>query len=191
MKSIFSKSFCVILLSVTCFAAQAWELDAQQSKISFVTIKKANIGEAHTFNEVAGGISEGQASVVVQSASVDTLVDIRNERLRKFVFESAKFPTIEVTADVKQVLKGLQVGEAKPASVNAHLSLHGVSKEIVLDVQVGMLSDSRIMVTTTKPVMIRAVDYSLLGGVEKLSSLMNGLLIAQTVPVSFSLIFSK
>ena len=47
------------------------------------------------------------------------------------------------------------------------------------------------MVSATEPVMLEASDYDLGGGIGKLTSLAELMLIPTTVPVSFNLVFSE
>ena len=69
--------------------------------------------------------------------------------------------------------------------------MHGVSKDIKLVARISKLSKTRLLVSSSQPVLIRAKDYNMLEGVVKLSSLVNNLAIAETVPVSFSLAFES
>ncbi len=77
-----------LLLSALCFSASQvyadWQLEADQSHIHFVSIKKAQVGEVHTFKQLSGSIDEsGKAAITIQLDSVETQVPIRNERMRE------------------------------------------------------------------------------------------------------------
>jgi len=190
------KSFLLLASMMLCLNASAeqdtgWQLDTANSSISFISIKKGNIAESHTFNEFKGKIDKGVASIVIQTSSVDTKVDIRNQRMREFLFETGVFPEISVNAEIESALAIMTAGQTKLISLAANLNMHGVSKEISLITRVNKLSDTRIAVSSAQPVLVRAKDYGMLDGVIKLSSLVNNLAIAETVPVSFSLVFES
>ena len=84
-----------------------------------------------------------------------------------------------------------KTNETTPLSLTAELDLHGYKKEITLLVDVIKLSDSSLVVNSTKPVFIKANDFSLVKGIEKLRSLAGLPSISTTVPVSFSLRLNK
>ena len=170
---------------------QSWQLDSSNSSVSFVSIKKGNIAETHTFSEFDGQVNSGVASVTIQTESVESNVDIRNQRMRKFLFETGLFPDILISANVEAALNNVEVGQSKILSLPANLSMHGVSKELSLVARISKLSNNRILVSSSQAVLIRAKDYNMLEGVLKLSSLVNNLAIAETVPVSFSLVFES
>lgn len=183
-----SALFSSILFSIS---AQAWTLDAENSVVSFVSIKKGNIGESHTFSDVAGQIKEATASVTIKPDSVDSRVPIRNERMREFLFETGIYPTIDISADVSEILSKLTPGMSKLVSMPIQVTMHGVSKELTLEARISMLSDSSVVVNSSQPVIVRAADYNMVEGITKLASLVNNLAIAESVPVSFSLSFQK
>ncbi|MFT6407418.1 MAG: polyisoprenoid-binding protein YceI [Arenicella sp.] len=171
-------------------AATQWALDSANSRVNFISIKKGNIGESHIFTDVSGTINGGTASIVIKPDSVDTRVPIRNQRMRDFLFETGIYPSIEVGADVNSLLSQLEVGSSLIASVPASLSMHGVSKDLDLQLRINKLSPSSLIVSSTQPVLIRAADYNMIDGIAKLSTLVNNLAIAESVPVSFSLQFT-
>lgn len=169
----------------------AWTLDTEQSSVNFVTIKKTNLAETHQFTDFSGEIKKGKASVTIKADSIDSRVPIRNERMREFLFETGAYPLIQVNSDVTEVLSGLTLGDSKTVSTSATLSMHGVTKEITLELRVNSLSESTMSVSSTEPVLVHAAHYEMVEGIQKLSSLVNGLHIAETVPVYFSLVFQK
>lgn len=168
---------------------QNWQLNPSNSSVSFISIKKSNIAETHTFAQFDGKVDGGTATVTIKTESIESNVDIRNQRMREFLFETGLFPEITIKANVEAALAELEVGQSQLISLPANLSMHGVSKDIDLAVRVSKLSKTRLLVSSSQPVLIRAKDYNMLEGVVKLSSLVNNLAIAETVPVSFSLAF--
>ena len=72
-------------------AAQAqWSLDNDSSTLSFVTVKADHVGEVHTFDHLTGTIEDDGAVVItIELASVNTMIDIRNERMQAMLFEKS------------------------------------------------------------------------------------------------------
>lgn len=168
-----------------------WMFESENSSVSFVTIKKGNIAESHIFTDISGTINSETATIIIKPNSVDTLVPIRNERMREFLFETKIYPTIQITANVNNILNNLTLGTSQSVSIPATLSMHGVTKSLSLDVRLSALNESQLIVSSTKSVLIRAADYNMLDGITKLSSLVNNLPIAESIPVNFSLSFTK
>jgi polyisoprenoid-binding protein YceI len=168
-----------------------WALDSENSMVNFVTIKKGNIAETHRFTEVSGHIIDDKALITIQPDSVDSRVPIRNERMREFLFETGLYPTIEVSANTKQLIRELNSGTSALVTIPAKLSMHGVIEELNLEVRLSRLDLNTLIVASTQPVLVRAANYNMVAGITKLSSLVNNLPIAETVPVNFSLVFTS
>ncbi len=181
----------LLCISASAKHHQNWRLDSPNSSVSFISIKKGNIAETHTFSEFEGVINKGTASVTIKTKSIESNVEIRNKRMRELLFETGLFPDITIKADVDTTLSNLEIGQSEIISVAANLNMHGVSKELTLVLRLSKLSKSRFVVSSSQPVLIRAKDYNMLDGILKLSSLVNNLTIAETVPVSFSLVFES
>ncbi len=171
--------------------ANAWVVVSDESHLSFVSIKKNNIGESHTISEVSGQIVDGEATVTLNPNSVESRVPIRNDRMREFLFETNLYPSIVIKAQVNEILEKLKIGTSIVADLEATLNMHGQSLPVLLNVRVGKLTDKKVTVSSVMPVLIRAADFKMVEGIQKLSSLVNGLQIAESIPVSFSLVFSK
>jgi len=168
-----------------------WTLDVDKSRVNFITIKKGNIAESHVFDDVMGHVSDGKARITIKPDSIDSRVPIRNERMREFLFETGTYPTIEISADVDDAISKLEIGDSVLRTIPASLSLHGVTKELNLEVRISKLNDDIMVVASTEPVLVRAANFNMVEGIIKLSSLVNNLAIAETVPVNFSLELRK
>ncbi len=191
------KAHLIAILSLACllspvFAnAGTWSLDPKASAISFVSVKKSDIAEAHSFDSFSGVIAEsGTATVTIDTNSVKTGVEIRDERMIEFLFESVKFPNITITSDTFPLEK-LEIGSTQIERIAATLSLHGIEQEIMMDVILHSVSDSKIAVSTIRPIIVKAKDFGLAEGISKLSSLVGDISIGKSVPVSFSLTFVR
>ncbi|MEE9325663.1 MAG: YceI family protein [Cocleimonas sp.] len=164
------------------------KLDNALSALSFVSIKKGTVGEAHSINNLSGSISpEGNISVVLDLSSVDTKIDIRNDRMKKHLFETSANPTATITAKVgnKISVAGVSIVEGE-VSIN----LHGTTKTVPVSVAV-INTGSQVVISSTKPIIIKADDYGMAEGVAMLQKLAKLPSIATAVPVNFVLTFSK
>lgn len=172
-------------------ASHAWTLNKSQSQLNFVSIKKNMIGEIHSLNDINGEIQNGKASIIINPESVESNVPIRNDRMREFLFNTKLYPSINVMADVQDVFIKLNPGTSTLATIPAQVSLHGQSQTLELVVRASMVNTTQLAVTTVKPVLVRADSFDLVTGIQKLSSLVNDIPIAESVPVTFSLVFEK
>ncbi len=172
-------------------AAAGWTLDGKASSLHFVSVKKGTVGEVHRFRELAGTIGDdGQAKVEIVLDSVDTRVPIRDERMRKMLFETEKYPRAVATATIDPaLLKGLKPGRHARHAIALKLELHGRSKEYAVPVTLVGLENGAVLVAATRPVIVNAATFGLEPGVEALRKVVNLPSIAQAVPVTFELVF--
>jgi len=200
MKILFKKhiviffTFIISQLSTTSFAAghgEKWNLVPEQSSVNFVSVKKSTVGEVHSFKKLSGVIDHNKAKINIDVTSVDMLIPIRSERAIKYLFEAAKFSSIDVESDVSSAMTSVKKGETTFMDIPASLTLHGINKNILLSVSVTRNGKNTITVTSAKPIIINAVDYKMDAGITKLSSLVGDIPIAQSVPVNFVLTFNK
>ncbi len=183
--------FFVTAKSPLLMAAEQWQLDSQHSSIHFVSIKKSSIAEIHTFNKLSGNLSQkGNAEISIDLASVDTAIEIRNERMKEHLFDIKQFPkgVIKAKFDENLITK-LPVGQLKKASQTLTLGLHGKTIELKGDFVISKLSDKQVRITTVRPIVINAGDFGLLEGINKLAELAALPVIASAVPVTADLVF--
>lgn len=185
---------CVMLLMLSSYPAFAkgnWVLDERNSHISFFTIKKNEIGESYIFFDFSGKISNNTASISILTDSVDTQVSIRDERIKEFLFDVKNNPTIEISSDVKNVFDRLEKRSIITAEMPATLTLNGVTTIVRLNVSVSKKGKNELIVSSIKPIIIKAEDYRLTKGVKKLAELVGGISIISVVPVNFTLLFKR
>jgi polyisoprenoid-binding protein YceI len=172
-------------------AAAPWALNTTDSYLNFATFKNTNVLESHNFTSLSGDInSAGVATLTIDLNSVNTGVDIRNQRMRDLLFETVNYPSAIVTVAVPANLIGsLAVGQSAATDISASLNLHGITGTIVTKVSVQKLSSSRVLVQSIAPVLVKAGTYSLTNGVEALRSIAGLAAISEAVPVDFALVF--
>jgi polyisoprenoid-binding protein YceI len=177
--------------SSSAAATAAWTLSATDSYLNFITTKNTHNVEVHNFTGLTGEISSaGVATLTIDLNSVNTGVALRDQRMKDLLFETATYPTATVTLTVPAgVISGLAVGQDQATDVTASLNLHGVTGTIATKVSVQKLSNSRILVQTLAPVLVKAGDYSLTNGVEALRAAVGIASISVAVPVDFALVF--
>ncbi len=180
------------VLSLSAFAAQAnWRLDNEASTLSFVTIKADHVGEVHTFDLLAGMIdNEGNAEIVIELISINTLIPIRDERMQNMLFETGLFPEANLTARLEiDRFAELDIGRSAAATIDFDLSMRGRSNTYRAEVVVTRLADNGIQASTLKPVIVAADSYDLASGVEALREVAGLPSISNAVPVSFTVVF--
>jgi len=187
------------LVLALCLAAPAgaawadWELDNTRSLVNFVSIKNNLVGENNTIKALEGSIAvDGKAMLTIHLNSVETLIEIRNERLRELLFETAKFPAATVSAQVDPALFAASSGGGvTQIDLPFKLALHGREKDLSAFVSVVVEDDGGLVVTTTHPVLLNASDFGLEGGVEALRKVAGLDSISYVIPVSMQLRFVR
>lgn len=190
MKSIITA---LLIMSSATLAHADWKLNQSQSDFNFASIKKNNVYESHTFKHYMGSIDDaGNAGFEVDLNSVSTSIAIRDERMKTILFNTPKFPTANYQVNIDPAsLTGLKAGEKLTLNTKGTLYLFGKQKTLDASLNVFKLTNKRIVVTTAKPVLIKAADFSLDAGIETLRQVASLPVISHSVPVSFSLVFDK
>lgn len=180
------------LVAASSGAWAQWQLDSEKSAVRFISIKNASVAETHSFGSMVGYVNaDGAVQLVIDLASVETMIPIRNERMRELLFRTAEFPSARVTANVDPaVLEAVAGGGTVATELALALSLHGVESELSVPVLVIGEGDGRLQVLTPEPVLIRAEDYSLAGGIEALRKIAGLDSISTAVPVTVHLVFT-
>ena len=191
-KSMAIAAFSLSSLLVAPLASANWQVNNEQSKVSFVSIKKNSIAEAHHFKKLSGGLNEqGQLKLMIDLTSVETLIPIRNERMTKLLFETHEFPNAILTADLSKTLATLKPGQHVLKGLKAELDFHGNKKELTIDVLANMSPKGDVTVSSLTPVIINASDFKVTEGISELQKLAGLPSIATAVPVTFSLTLDK
>jgi polyisoprenoid-binding protein YceI len=170
-----------------------WTLDAAGSRLSYVSIKAGEVAEANRFDTLAGTVAaDGTATLDIDLASVNTGVDIRNERMREIFFDVAGNPKAVVTAKLDPAaFAGLAVGQSITRPFKATVALKGVESPIETEVQVTRVSDNRVIVVPTAPVIISTDMFGLTDELGELRALAQLPSITPAVPVTFTLAFTR
>ena len=114
---------------------ETWYLDPPHSSAQFA-VRHLGISTVRgAFTKVGGvvvdspDLSKASVNVTIDASSVDTRVQRRDDDLRSdHFFDVAKFPTITFQS------KKVESAGAGKLKVTGNLTMHGVTKEVVLDV---------------------------------------------------------
>lgn len=191
-----------LILTAACSQAPAepaplaqgsWSVDASASSLSYVSVKAGEIAEANRFSGLSGSVTpEGAASLEIDLATIETKVDIRNERMRDIFFEVAQHPKATVTAQIDPAaFATLGVGESLTQPLEATLTVKGVTAPVETQVSVTRTSENGVLVTSIEPVIVDAGALELTEGLAKLQELAGLPSITPAVPVSFSIAFKR
>lgn len=180
-------------LAAPAAAGEAWSLDGASSSMGFVTIKNGDTAESHSFSDLSGSVADdGTVEVTIPLASVETLIDIRNERMREFLFNVAATPEAVVAATIDMdALSDLGMGERRAQEVEVTLKTNGTEADYYADVVVTRVGENAVAVSTSKPMIADARDLGYEGGVAKLQELAGLDAISPAVPVTFDLMFTR
>ena len=182
-------------IAVLASAAPAWAewQVADNSGIQFVSIKNNTIGEVSHFETISGTVGDqGAVAVRVALDSVETNIGIRNDRMKKMLFEVGLYPEAVITAQLSpeaMAVLGSSSGSAVP--VVLQIDLHGqvVSKDAVLTVSA--TDAGGFSATTSQPILLNAAEFDLEDGVAALQSVAGLNAISRVIPVTVSLNFTK
>lgn len=169
-----------------------WTLDNDSSTLSFVTVKADHVGEVHTFDRLSGNIEDdGGVEITIELASVNTLIDIRNERMQNMLFETNLFPQAVISGDIDlDAVTALGAGASQSMSVEFDLDVHGDSNSYTAEVMVTR-TESGVVASTLKPIIVTADAHGLVTGVEALREVAGLPSISRAVPVSFTVVFDQ
>jgi len=181
--------FAIAFMSTNVFAA--WQLDNQNSDLSFTSIKKIHIAENHHFKKLHGQIdAQGQLQLEIDLSSVESMIPIRNQRMQSMLFNVTNFPSGKVSANVSEQLSSLKNGTQIIKGVNASLELHGHKQNIRMDLVVNKYN-TQLHIAPLRAILINSTSYGLTSGIEALRKIAGLDTIATTVPVTFSLTFNE
>ncbi len=176
---------------VTTTHAGQWKLNNQASTVNFITTKNSSKTEVQTFKKIQGKISGTQVTLSVDLNSVDTGIEIRDERLRTLFFNTAKFPVATVAIVLKKSdLAHLKPGQRKILKRDADITLLDTTQTVAVELQVIALAKNELLVVSEQPIIVDLKSFYLLKGVNALREIAKLQSINAAIPVTFSLLFS-
>jgi hypothetical protein len=171
--------------------AKGWTLDAEKSKLAFGSIKKDKVGEVHAFEGISGTVGhDGAAEIKIDLSSVQTNIDIRNERMLEHVFGGLKEATLSATIDMDEV-NALAVGGMTVLDVEGTLAFLGADVDIETEMFVARMSETKVLVSTNDMIFVGTEDLGVSAGIDKLMELAKLPGITRTTPVTMRFVFDQ
>ena len=125
-----------LILTLSAAAQDTWQLDPPHSSAQF-SVRHLGVSTVRgAFTKVSGTVqydpanpSKSSIQATIETASVDTRVEMRDNDLRSPRFlDAQKYPTITFAS------KKVEAAGAGQLKVTGDLTIHGTTKEVVLDV---------------------------------------------------------
>jgi hypothetical protein len=185
-----------ILLTIALLGAplaSAYDLVADQSTLTVTSIKSGSFAENHSFSGLTGSLqSDGGIVVSVPLDSIWTGIGIRDERMRKYLFDVANNPASNFIAKVMNMsdIAAMKVGGSLLMTIDGEFALNSAIQNIPVAIRVTKQTDHSLRATTVTPVIINAAAFGYVDGIAKLQELAGLPSIATAVPVTFSIVFS-
>lgn len=194
MKTLLKTTALVLAVATPAFSGghEIWKTVGDESVIAFGSIKSNEFGEVHRFNEVVGQVNEkGAVALSIELGSVETNIDIRNERMIEHIFKTADaVATLSGEIDF-DLVHDLKVGATTTVDFEGELSLAGVGADIETELFVARLTEDRVLVTTADMIMLSTDDLGINPGVDKLMALASLDGITRATPVTVRMLFEK
>ncbi len=189
------RQFCIVIafaiLSGTAAKAESWSLDSGASALAFGSVKSEFIGEVHRFHGLSGNVAEdGAVTVEIDLGTVDTTIDIRNERMIEHVFKLAPKATIEGKLDTR-ALAELSQGESTVMPIEATLSFLGKDVRVTPEMFVVRIGDDKVLALTESLVFVSTDELGIDAGIDALREIAGLDRITRAVPISMRLMFTR
>ena len=185
----------LVFTLLTCAAVPAhadWYLDNESSRLSLVTTKNTEIAEVQRFLVLHGKVdAKGAARLEVELDSINSGIPLRDERMRKELFEIKTFPEAQISAQINlQPINDLASGAQLELRLPLSVTLHGKTQTYSAELLATRLDERRFQVVTLEPVVLHAEDFDLAPGVATLRKAAGLKSISLSVPVGAVLIFT-
>ena len=179
-----------VILSASAASAEMWTLDGANSKVGFGSVKSDFIGEAHSFSGLSGTVSEdGTVDITLDLATLETNIDIRNERMQEHVFKMA--PDAKLMAEVDmEAMESLEVGGTMMSVVEGTLMFLGQEVFVDLPVVAARLSDEQVLIMSDGVTYLSTEELGVDAGVDVLMDLAGLESIDRAVPVTVRFMFN-
>ncbi|MEM9144936.1 MAG: YceI family protein [Pseudomonadota bacterium] len=177
----------------TAAQAEQWVLSKEASKIAYGSIKRDSIGEVNHFTGLSGSVSPaGLVSVSIDLTTVETWIDIRNERMRKVVFEAMGADKATLMAEIDMTeLDIMAPGDTKMLDVEGALAIGPLTIDIYTTFFVARLSHARTLVMNDEMIMLSTEEMGIDPSIDRLMELAELPGITRVAPVTLRLVFDR
>lgn len=186
----------LLLLALSLLGSQVladWQLDPARSRVSFVSTKRGDVADVQRFRDISGTVdAAGQVRLILPFSGLDTGLALRDERTRQELFEIERFPQAEAVSQVDLAAwEALDVGASRVEILEFSLDLHGKQLRLKAEMLVSRLGEQSMQAVTLEPVILKAGDFELLAGLDKLKKIASVPSISPEVPVFAVLNFQQ
>lgn len=178
------------LLLAGAAQAEEWTLDGGASNLAFGSVKNHFIGEVHSFGGLSGTVKDGMADITIDLTSVQTNVDIRNERMGEHVFKGMASAKLAAEIDM-DAMNAIGAGNTGTVDVDATLSLLGADVDVSTSMFVARLGEDKVVVSTNNFMFLDTDELGVDAGIDMLQEIAGLDDITRAVPISIRLVFTQ
>ena len=136
--------------------------------------------------------NDGQIDIEIDLSSIDTLIEIRDGRMRDIVFKVSENATAKLSGEIDlKAYDNQEIGTSRIIETTVSLELVGQKLEHDVKLLVTRLAKNKVMVTPHGVMFIDADDYDLVDAIEILRNLAGLDSIASVISMGFYLTFIK
>lgn len=167
-----------------------WQLLPGSASFTIGTTKNETITEIHRFRELEGFVqSDGTAVVTVNLLSVDTGIEIRDQRMQAMLFSITANAVYKTKLDIEMFQK-MGIGQSKEFRMDGMLELGGRQAPVPLTTRITRQESGNYQVTTISANEIDVGMFGFSDGIEQLRAIANLQLISPIVTFEFNLEFA-
>jgi len=188
VKWILSFGLSTLLSAGVAAADESWRLNKDTSELVIASTKNSQITERHNLSFQSGAITkQGVARLVVDLLSIETNIPIRNERMRKYLFDNQPQAIIEMSLTPSE-LQQLMAGQSSAVTLPAAVTANGTKLSVPVAVRTNS-DGGGVVVSGETQIDVAKFGYG--PGIEQLRVIAGLAAISTTVPVSFRLQFDR
>lgn len=188
VKWILSFGLSTLLNAGVAAADESWRLNKDTSELVIASTKNSQITERHNLSFQSGAITkQGVARLVVDLLSIETNIPIRNERMRKYLFDNQPQAIIEMSLTPSE-LQQLMAGQSSAVTLPAAVTANGTKLSVPVAVRTNS-DGGGVVVSGETQIDVAKFGYG--PGIEQLRVIAGLAAISTAVPVSFRLQFDR
>lgn len=177
------KKFLFFFLILSFQALAQWNVVPETSQLQFLSTKQNHITEVHSVQTFSGVLAEnGEFSLQVDLASIDTGIEIRDKRMREILFDLSAHRFVNLKGVLDKKIKDLRNFET--VNFNADLELNGTSQKVDGKITVIKTPEGALAFSLSSPLIVMASKFELTAGIEKLREIAGLKSIGYAVPVT-------
>ena len=167
-----------------------WRLLPASASFTIGTTKNKTITEIHRFSKLEGFVqSDGTAVVTVNLLSVDTGIEIRDQRMQAMLFSTTANAVYKTKLDI-EIFRKMGIGQSKEFRLDGVLELGGRQMPLPLTTRITRQESGNYQVTTISANEIDVGMFGFSDGIEQLRAVANLKVISPIVTFEFTLEFA-